>query len=37
MNNQYHIPNFCINDPYLNKELYEEKDHKTELLNVKNY
>ena len=35
-NNQFHIPNFCINDPYLVKELSEEKDKNPEILNVGN-
>jgi len=34
MKNVYHIPNFCINDPYLVKELNEEIDHEPEVIDV---
>lgn len=33
-NHTYHIPNFCINDPYLVKELTSEINHEPELINV---
>jgi len=34
MKSVYHIPNFCINDPFLVKELKEEIDHEPQEINV---
>jgi len=35
LRNVYHIPNYCINDPFLVKELNNEIDHEPEIINVK--
>ena len=32
--NEYHVPNYCINDPYLVRELNNEIDHEPEMINV---